>query len=299
MAAPPPWTGFTFTSKLHSAPTPKLKSLKLSGPFVVVVTGASRGIGAETAKTFARAGATGIIITATSLSNALISTKKEIETISPTIKVTALDADVSDPESALKILEAVKSEHSGRLDVLINNAAIVSTNPTAYNGDNLAAIDTSQFVDPFTVNVIGKLATIKALMPLLLATNGAKTIINMTSAASQFASNGALGYNLSQLVTNRLTEAIAESYGSRGVLAYGVHPGIVPTMPRPIGEPEGGKLFAVDDVGLCGPFLLWLVQERREWLSGRYVSANWDVDELVSKKDVIVREDKLKMRMVV
>jgi hypothetical protein len=41
-----------------------------------------------------------------------------------------------------------------------------------------------------------------------------------------------------------------------------------------------------------------LTKERREWLSGRYISVNWDVDELVSMKDEIVAKDKLKMRMV-
>jgi hypothetical protein len=54
-----------------------------------------------------------------------------------------------------------------------------------------------------------------------------------------------------------------------------------------------------DDPALCGGFLTWLTRERREWLSGRYVSVNWDVDELASIKDDIVGMGKLKMRMVV
>lgn len=240
-----------------------------------------------------------MVITATALSDALLSTKKEIETLSPTTKVTAVSADLNDPENASKILEAVKSDHAGHLDIIINNAAIVSTNVTAWHSDDLAAIDTSQLIDPLTVNYIGKFAVAKALMPLLLATNGMKTIINLTSAASHFASTAAVGYNISQLATNRLTEAFSESYADRGVLAYAVHPGVVATFPRPIGQPEDGRPFAQDDAGLCGAFLVWLVQERKEWLSGRYLSANWDVDELESKKEEILREDRLKMRMVV
>lgn len=54
----------------------------------------------------------------------------------------------------------------------------------------------------------------------------------------------------------------------------------------------------IDDPSLCGAFLVWLTKERRPWLSGRYLSANWDVDELVTMKDEIVTGDKLKMRMV-
>lgn len=53
-----------------------------------------------------------------------------------------------------------------------------------------------------------------------------------------------------------------------------------------------------DDPSLCGSFLVWLTKERRLWLSGRYLAANWDVDELVEMKDEIVKHDKLKMRMV-
>lgn len=54
-----------------------------------------------------------------------------------------------------------------------------------------------------------------------------------------------------------------------------------------------------DDVGLCGGFLVWLTKQKREYLSGRYVSANWDVDELETMKDEIVQGDKLRFRMVV
>ncbi len=50
---------------------------------------------------------------------------------------------------------------------------------------------------------------------------------------------------------------------------------------------------------LCGGFLTWLTREKREWLSGRYLSAAWDVDELTAMKDEIVGGDKLVMRMVV
>jgi hypothetical protein len=54
-----------------------------------------------------------------------------------------------------------------------------------------------------------------------------------------------------------------------------------------------------DDVGLCGGFLTWLTSERREWLSGRYLSATWDVEDLEKKRDEIVSRDLLKMRMTV
>lgn len=44
---------------------------------------------------------------------------------------------------------------------------------------------------------------------------------------------------------------------------------------------------------------MWLTKGGRTWLNGRYLSANWDVDELEAKKDEIIEGNKLKMRMVV
>jgi NAD(P)-dependent dehydrogenase (short-subunit alcohol dehydrogenase family) len=111
---------------------------------------------------------------------------------------------------------------------------------------------------------------------------------------------GAIGYNISELAVNRLTEALAQAYGADGLITHCVHPGIVATMPPPPGmEGPDARPMATDSPELCGGFLVWLVKERRDWLSGRYLSANWDVEELEAKKEGIVGEDKLKMRMVV
>lgn len=299
--AAPPWTGMNFTSKLNSAPPETFTSStqKLPSPYVVAIIGASRNIGAATAKAFAQAGVTGLILTGTTNSAILQETKKEVEVAASfrDIKVTVLGADIGDPSSAKLVADTIESSY-GRLDLLINNAAVVSTHESAFNKFDTIGIE--QIQKTMQINFVGKFATIQALLPLLLKSKGgAKTIVNITSAMSHFASMGAIGYNISELATNRLTEAVAEAYGGEGVLTYAVHPGIVATMPPPIGMAPEARAWAIDDVGLCGSFLLWLVKERRDWLSGRYLSANWDVDELEAKKDAIVNEDQLKMRMVV
>ena len=58
-------------------------------------------------------------------------------------------------------------------------------------------------------------------------------------------------------------------------------------------------LVSKDSPELCAGMAVWLAKEPRPWLNGRYVAANWDVDELEGKKDEIVEGDKLKFRMVV
>ena len=44
---------------------------------------------------------------------------------------------------------------------------------------------------------------------------------------------------------------------------------------------------------LPGHTIVWLTQERREWLAGRYIDCTWDVEELLAKKDEIVRDNLL------
>jgi hypothetical protein len=55
----------------------------------------------------------------------------------------------------------------------------------------------------------------------------------------------------------------------------------------------------IDTPELCGGFLVWITKGQRSWLSGRYLSATWDVGELEERKEEIANGDKLKMRMVV
>jgi hypothetical protein len=48
---------------------------------------------------------------------------------------------------------------------------------------------------------------------------------------------------------------------------------------------------------LPGGFVAWFTKGERTWLNGRYVSATWDVDDLQAKREQIVKEDLLKMKM--
>ena len=56
-----------------------------------------------------------------------------------------------------------------------------------------------------------------------------------------------------------------------------------------------------DEPGLCGAFCVWLTKTSKDryWLSGRFLSAKWDVDQLLAMKDAIIGKDMLKSRMVV
>jgi NAD(P)-dependent dehydrogenase (short-subunit alcohol dehydrogenase family) len=108
-------------------------------------------------------------------------------------------------------------------------------------------------------------------------------------------------YNISKIACNRLVEHISNDHHSKdGIVAYALHPGAVVT---PQTEGHQGKAWEgdllSDDVGLAGAFSVWLSKSKRDWLTGRYLSCNWDVDELEKKKGEILEKDLLKFRMVV
>jgi hypothetical protein len=54
----------------------------------------------------------------------------------------------------------------------------------------------------------------------------------------------------------------------------------------------------IDSPELAGGFIVWLVKERRDWLSGRYLDSRWDVDELLRRREMIEGSDLLKLRIV-
>ncbi|KAJ9624447.1 hypothetical protein H2203_005182 [Taxawa tesnikishii (nom. ined.)] len=256
-------TGFNFTPTLHQKAAPSLESTSqtLPSPFVVCVIGASRGIDAETAKAFAQAGPTGLILTARTLA-ALDETKQTCKRLAKisTVKISALAADAGSEAAAERVAAVIQEEH-GRLDALIINAGLVATNPSAFS--KFDAIDVSQVQEMMQLNYIGRFALIKHLIPLLLSSpNGAKAIVDITSLASHFTTEGvgALGFNISAPATNRLTEAVATTYGPEGAFAYAVHPGAVRTSPPP-GMPKDVLELLTDDPGLCGAFLVWLVKK--------------------------------------
>jgi hypothetical protein len=91
---------------------------------------------------------------------------------------------------------------------------------------------------------------------------------------------------------------VATEYSDQGVVTFAIHPGGVATE-LALNMPEALHALLVDKPELAGDSIAWLTQDRKEWLNGRYVSVNWDLPELVSKRDEIVEGDKLKMRIVV
>src|SRR5271169_2515792 len=118
----------------------------------------------------------------------------------------------------------------------------------------------------------------------LLGPSKRGTIIELSAALAIHVIPGTSGYSLSKLATIQLAAFIAAE--NPNVTAVALHPGIVMTDM----VLSGAEKFATDSPELAGGVALWLTTTEAEFLNGKYMSANWDVDEVVAKKEEILDE---------
>jgi NAD(P)-dependent dehydrogenase (short-subunit alcohol dehydrogenase family) len=204
--------------------------------------------------------------------------------------VLCIELDVSDGKCVDNAANMV-AEKWGSIDILINNAGYLET------WAPIAESDPEEWWKSWEINVKGVYLVTRAFLPLLLK-GEMKTIVNLSSVGAHRDRPGASGYQTSKFAVLRFTEFIVSDYRDKGVVAFSVHPGGILTE---LGSNMPSQLHAMlqDTVELAADTINWLTKERREWLVGRYISCNWDVEELVEKKESIVKGDLLKVRMAV
>ncbi|EPE36263.1 NAD(P)-binding Rossmann-fold containing protein [Glarea lozoyensis ATCC 20868] len=245
---------------------------------VIVITGAGKGLGRHAfAKSFAKAGAKAIVISARKEA-ILEEVKKDILAINKDIEVLAVPVDVTDKKSVDNLWAKVK-ENYGTADVLINNAGIL-------NSGGVGEISADDWWSDFETNVRGTFLVSQGYLKLL-GKEKKGSIINLSSALALVTMPNTSSYGLSKLAILQLQKFISTEYPN--VFAVGIHPGILMTDI----VAESLKPFAKDTYELTGGFAVWLSTEQASFLNGRYVSANWSVDELVERKEEIVSEGKL------
>lgn len=188
---------------------------KLNGK-VAVVTGASKGIGAAIAQELAKDGAAVVVNYASSAqgADAVVSKIKAAGG-----KAKAVGADVSKPAEAKKLIDSAVAEF-GRVDILVNNAAVYEFRP-------LPEITETHFDRMFDLNVKGLLFTTQAAAAAMGQQGGA--IINIGSMASLSTPPGGSVYSASKAALDALTRSFAAELGPRKILVNAVLPGPVET----------------------------------------------------------------------
>ncbi|KAI0729731.1 putative oxidoreductase [Fomitopsis betulina] len=258
---------------------------------VILVTGASKGLGKALAVAFAQAGVSGLALFARSDLSATKAAAEAAQRPGQGLKVLTINGDATKTANAAAAAKKVK-ETFGKLDALINNAGYMEA------VTSITDSDPEDWWRSWEVNIRGTYEFTRAFLPLLIESKGDKIIVNTTSVAAHFLDGLFAGYKANKLAILRFTEVTVAEYGDKGVLAFAVHPGAVATdMGNQM--PDAFKHILVDTPEIAAHGVLWLVRERPEWLSGRYFSCQWDIDELAARKEEIVEGDKLKIKMVV
>jgi uncharacterized protein len=183
---------------------------------VVVVTGASAGIGRAAALAFARKG-----------SNVVVAARREhlLEELAGQIRshgrrALAVACDVSEWEQVVALASRTMEEF-GRCDVLVNNAGIPGGGP-------FAELSIDQIKRVASVNYLGVLYGTKAFLPMMLDA-GRGHIVNVASLAGRFAVPGASVYSSTKHAVVAFSEALHYEVAPRGLLVTSVNPGLVTT----------------------------------------------------------------------
>lgn len=180
----------------------------------VVITGASRGIGAAAAHTFAEAGANVALLARSG--EALASLVGEIGD-----RALALPCDVARFENVQEAVDETVG-HFGGVDVLINNAGLIE--PIA----RLADSEPDDWGAVIDVNLKGVYHGMRAVLPDMLKRGGG-TVLTISSGAAHGALEGWSHYCASKAAVHMMTKALHKEEAGHGIRAIGLSPGTVAT----------------------------------------------------------------------
>jgi NAD(P)-dependent dehydrogenase (short-subunit alcohol dehydrogenase family) len=282
------------------------RTVHLPSNFTACIIGAGVGIGSHIALAFAHAGATRLIIAARTLSD-LHAVRDEIHaSINANLQIDTQLCDMSSATSVAALASHIQSQY-GRLDVVVANAAYAPP----ITGMKVTENEPSLIARAFDVNATGTYSVAHYFVPLLresVAHGG----MNMFVAIGSFAAllrRGPIanpGYAVSKMAQVRLVEYLAEQFGgseegkeAKPLLAVAVHPGGVMTDMAKGNTPDDYVKHLSDDVDLAGAWVVQLCKRREEcqWMTGRLVSAKWDFDQFMSRKNEVLQKDLLKFEL--
>lgn len=238
---------------------------------VAVVTGASKGIGAQIAKSLAAEGAAVVVNYASS--------KEGADRVVEEIKVAggkaiAVQADVAKAADIQRLFAETKKAF-GKVDVLVNNAGIYRFGP-------IEDITEEQFHEMFNTNVLGLLMATKEAAKNF--NGGGGSIINIGSAVTEIFPPSSSIYTATKGAVDAVTQVLANELGPRKIRVNSINPGVVNTegavTQGVIGSDFEAGALSKTPLGRTGlpadiaPIAVFLASDDSGWLTGETIVAS-------------------------
>jgi 3-oxoacyl-[acyl-carrier protein] reductase len=264
----------------------------------VLVTGASRGLGRHIAQAFWRRGADVLMVSRSS--------GQELEPANESQRGSHFPVDLGDGNAAEAIFDGVM-KFSGRLDVLVNNAAIIG--PIGALEDN----DFAQWQEAIRVNLLAPVALCR-LAVQWMKKERAGSIINISGGGATSPRPFFTAYGTAKAGLVRFTETLAVETAGYGIRVNAIAPGAMNTEmhdavlragPERVGKAEYRKAVEQAERGGTSPetpadLAVFLASDEAAGITGRLISAVWDPwRNLAARAGELAKSDVYTLRRIV
>src|SRR5215475_7179171 len=235
---------------------------------VALVTGSSRGIGAEMIKAFGARGAKCVV---NYFSDPQGQNKADAETVVKELKEPLLiDADVTKPEQVDAMMKQIQDRHGG-LDILINNSGIIRDR-------TIKKMSLEEFESIVRVNLTGTFNVIQKAMSILR--NGGR-VINMSTVSGEMGLFGQANYSSSKAAIIALTKVSARELARQNITVNAIAPGFIDVgmskgMPDEVTEnfKKQIPLGRLGDVHEIVDAALFLASPMASYITGHVLNVN-------------------------
>lgn len=241
---------------------------------VALVTGASKGIGAEIAKSLAAEGAAVIVNYASAKEGA---EKVVDDIVKQGGQAIAVQGNVSQPADVDRLFTEAQQAFGG-LDILVNNAGV-------YQFGAIEDVTVEEFNRQFNTNVLGLLLVTKGAVKSFGQKGG--SIINISSTVTRITPPGSAIYTASKGAVDSITQVLSKELGARNIRVNAINPGIVETEGTHsagfIGSDFHANAVNGTPLGRTGqpndiaPVAVFLASDDSRWLTGETILASGGV----------------------
>ena len=269
----------SFTKTYHRTPyaaiDPTQPSLSAAGKTVLITAGHT-GIGFSVAQNFAVAGAAHVILVARR-TDILEKSANELSSKYPKTEFHHFTSSITDYVKIGEIFSEIRFTISSDVDVLVTSAAYATVDSLDLTSKELAA--------SFETNLFANSNFVKEFLANDQEPGKEKVILDISSAAAHLLVPKTRAHGVSKLAFTQWLAHLQQDMVDKNIRVHSFHPGVVMTdAARALGIIDESVFGDTDDVQLPGQFAVWLASQEATFLKGRFVWANWDVQELGERK---------------